>query len=795
MARIISKKLKQNLLYSSKMIPLSSLENELLYVKKSVTEAYKSLKLLLIGIVANVLVLFFTFFGHVSDTVLFSWTFAVLAITLLRYLSALLYRSNPDYFSSQKWKEILSIGVILSAISWGVTPFLFFPSNDYLYQMVTIVILAGLSAGSVGSLAQIRFNIIAYLFITLVPLIIVLFTQGTAVHNGLALLVALYLLLLLIFSEKFNKNYIDAISTQQLYEIKQEELLQSEQKFKTIFKSVPIGLFFYDTNMKIMEINPEFVNFLEAPIDFLVGLDIGKLPDSRLLPALQAPLDGLQGFYEGEYTTVYKRKDLWVSMSTSPLYGEMGEIIGAIGIVSDITQRMMTQKRMEHQANYDALTDIPNRIFIMRDIEKEIVRYQRHKHLFGILFLDLDNFKNINDSLGHDIGDQLLIQTTQRIKSVIRKEDIVARIGGDEFIVMLPDLTQDEKTAATKMEHVAKKIHEALCGVFKLQGHKLTISTSIGAAIIGSDEESADDVVKHADLAMYQAKKDGRNTTRFYQTKMDIWVRRRLDIENELRDAILHNEFSLCYQPIIEFSSSSVVGAEALLRWNNPKLGFVSPDEFIPVAEESGIIISIGAWVLKTAVEQFSKWQREFPQIDSLTKIAINVSVNQFNTYDFVSQIAQVIESNALNPNHLELELTESIIAKDITLVQNKMRELREMGIKLSIDDFGTGYSSLSYLKKLPFTTLKIDKSFTQDIQDDIDDKELISTIITIADNFNLEVVIEGVETFEQFNFVNERKATYMQGYYCSKPVPKERFEEMLQLSNGVCSIAENSSK
>ena len=750
---------------------------------------------MLIGIIANMLVLVSTFYGHVDNKVLFSWTFFVLLVTLFRYFSALKYQKQPNSLSFVKWRQIFSIGVILSAISWGITPFLFFLPNDYLYQMVIIIIIAGLSAGSVGSLSQIRFNIVIYLLIIIVPLIAVLFSQGTAVHNSLAMLVILYLLLLLMFAKKFHKNYIDAISTQILYEKKQEELLKSEQRFKTIFQSVPIGLFFYDKNMQIVDVNPEFTNFLEAPYDFLIGLDLNNLPDSRLLPSLQAPFKGLQGFYEGEYLTLLKQKNLWVSISTSPLYGKHKQIIGAVGIVSDITQRMLTQIKMEHQANFDALTDVPNRIYLMRDIEKEIIRYQRHKHLFGVLFLDLDNFKNINDSLGHDIGDQLLIETTQRIKSVIRKEDIVARIGGDEFIVMLPDLTQDEKTAATKMEHVATKIHEVLCGIYKIHGHKLTISTSIGASLISSDEESAEDILKHADLAMYQAKKDGKNTTRFYQEKMDIWVKRRLEIENELRHAIEHDEFKLCYQPIIEFSTSSIVGAEALLRWNNPKLGTISPDEFIPIAEESGIIISIGAWVLKTAIQQFVQWQKEFPHIASLNKIAINVSVNQFNTADFITQIDEIIKLNGLNPNHLELELTESIIAKDINLVQNKMKELRAMGIKLSIDDFGTGYSSLSYLKKLPFTTLKIDKSFTQDIQDDVDDKELISTIITIAENFNLEVVIEGVETMEQFNFVNERKATFMQGYYCSKPMPVESFEEMLKKSDGVCSIAESSSK
>lgn len=535
----------------------------------------------------------------------------------------------------------------------------------------------------------------------------------------------------------------------------------------------------------IQEINPEFVNFLEAPREFLLGLNLNNLPDQRLLPALKAPLDGLCGFYEGAYKTVYIQKNLWITMSTSALRDKKNNIIGAVGIVADITQRINTQQTVEHQANFDALTDIPNRTSLLRDIDKEIVRFQRHQQIFGILFLDLDHFKNINDSLGHDIGDKLLIETALRLKTAIRLEDTVARIGGDEFIVLLPDLTEDENIAATKAEHVAQKIHEILEKPFTIEGYTLNISSSIGITLISDNNESADDLLKHADIAMYQAKKEGRNTSRFYQEKMDLWVKRRLEIENELRNAIENHEFTLHYQPIIEFASSFVVGGEALLRWKNPRLGEVFPDEFIPIAEESGLIIGIGEWVLQTAVEQFVAWQKQFPHITTLNRIAVNVSVNQFNSYNFLNLVRNTIERYAIDPHVLELELTESIIAKDINLVSHKMQALREMGIKLSIDDFGTGYSSLSYLKKLPFTTLKIDKSFTQEI----DNQELISTIITIAENFNLEVIIEGVETLEQYRFVNDRKATYMQGYYCSKPMEQKSFEQMLQTSNGICSI------
>lgn len=758
-----------------------------MYIKRLVNEAYESLQLSLIGIVANATALSVVFHNKVNETVLVSWYITVIMISLIRFIFLKLFQTRNDYFSYKKWNNIFTIGVIMSALSWGVTPFLFFIPDDYLYQMVFIVILAGLSAGAISALAQFLVNIHIFLITLVIPLLIQLLLQHTTIHNYVALLVFLYLILLLYVSKKFNKNYTDAAKSYFLFEQKRDELLKSEQKYESIFKNVPIGIFFYDTKLVIQEVNQEFMHFLEAPREFLIGLDLHKIKDQRILPTLRAPFDDIQGFYEGEYRTLYATKDIWISMTTSPIKNADNEVIGAIGIVSDITQRVLIQQHVEHQANYDSLTDIPNRISLLRDINKEIVRYKRHGQLFGIIFLDLDHFKNINDSLGHGIGDKLLIETAKRLSNVIRHEDTVARIGGDEFVIFVPDLGTNERSAATKMEYIAHKIHEALNIVFEIEGYSLNISSSIGISLINHDAQDADDLLKYADIAMYQSKKEGRNTTRFYQSEMDIWVKRRLEIENELRLAIQRDEFEVHYQPIVEFSTSSIVGAEALLRWKNEKLGAVFPDEFIPIAEESGLIISIGEWVLSRAVEQFITWQKQFPHITSFKKIAVNVSTYQFNNKTFLTQVEEVIRQSGIKSDNLELELTESIIVTDIESVRNKMLKLRELGVNLSIDDFGTGYSSLSYLKMLPFTTLKIDKSFTQDIQDNADDKELISTIITIAKNFNLEVVIEGVETYEQYLFTHGKRPKYMQGYYCSKPVSKEQFTLMLESCNGVC--------
>lgn len=760
-----------------------------MHIYKQLSEAYNNLTLSILGVIANAVVFIFIFFGHTNNTILIIWGISILLISAFRYLSLLKYKTDKTPLYVDKWQKLLFIGIVLSALSWGITPFLFFVPGNYLYQMVLIVILAGVSAGSISTLAHIRLNIQLYLIILIIPLIIELLLQKTAIHNDIAILVSLYLLLLLVVAKKFNQTYLDSITSQLMFEQKKEEFLESEQKFKAIFKSVPIGILFYDTNLVIQEVNDSFVDFIAAPKDFLIGLDLEKIRDRRLMPTLKAALDGISGFYEGEYTTLYRQKDLWVSMSTSPLRNSDNEIIGAVSIIADITERMLIQLQIEHQANHDTLTDIPNRANLKREIAKNIIRFQRHGVIFAIIFLDLDHFKNINDSLGHDVGDKLLVQTATRLKNTIRDEDMVARIGGDEFVILLPDLSADEFEAAKSAEIVSQKIHETFRTPFEIDGYKLNISSSLGITLINAQSQSEDALLKHADIAMYESKKDGRNTTRFYQESMDQWIKRRLEVENELKNAIKNNELRLVYQPIVEFETSKVIGMEALIRWKSQELGDMYPDEFITIAEESGMILSIGKWVMQEAVSQFMIWQKQFAHTINLKKIAVNVSVHQFNAPEFLKQVENIIAQSGIVKEHLELELTESIIVKDISGVRAKMQQLRNLGVNLSIDDFGTGYSSLSYLKKLPFTTLKIDKSFTQDIGNDVDDKELISTIITIAENFNLEVVIEGVETYEQYAFVNERKATFMQGYFCSKPMEKESFEAMLESSNGICSI------
>ncbi|WP_331775874.1 EAL domain-containing protein [Sulfurospirillum sp. 1612] len=750
-------------------------------------DTYQNLALSLLGLGIITVTFFVFFYGRVDASKLITWFLMSSLITLLRYVLFYSFHHHHALCTNVCWSRLFTLGVILSGAIWGAVPILFFINENYLYQMLIMMILSGISAGSLSTLSQIRINVSAFLTFLLVPLIVVLLEETEVMYHYIALLVTLYFIMLQYMAQKLNQNYVSAVNSMQLYQKKKNELTQSEQKFETIFQNVPIGSFLYDKNLIIQDTNQEFLNFLGAPREFIIGLDMKRLDNKKVIYALQSAIDGQPGAYEGAYKTKYANKDIWVIINTNPLFNTEHEVTNAVAIVMDITKRVKQEKNIEYQANHDTLTNIPNRMNLLRNTNREIIRYRRHGIICGVIFLDIDHFKNINDSLGHSIGDELLIQTAKRLQSAIREDDMVARIGGDEFVILLSDLSQEQEKAMIKAELVAQKIHQVFTDAYHIQRFHLNISLSIGIALITHKEESTEDLLKHADIAMYQAKNSGRNTTRFYESYMKAKAKRYLQIENELRNAIAHDELEIHYQPIVSLESSYIIGAEALLRWNNKTLGKIAPDEFIPIAEESGLILSLGAWVLRQATRQFKIWRETFQDTVPLKKIAINVSVNQFNNPHFLTQLRTILDENQIDPNCLELELTESIIIKNIKRITKKMQTLRAMGVNLSIDDFGTGYSSLLYIKKLPFTTLKIDKSFIQDIQDDADDKELIHTILNIAKNFNLETIAEGVETKEQYHFIKDRKATYLQGYYCEKPLSKDAFETLLRTTQGIC--------
>ncbi|MBE0596020.1 MAG: EAL domain-containing protein [Desulfuromonadales bacterium] len=433
-------------------------------------------------------------------------------------------------------------------------------------------------------------------------------------------------------------------------------------------------------------------------------------------------------------------------------------------ILRDITQSKLAERQIYQLAYFDSLTGLPNRTLLRDRIHQEIAQAKRSGKKFAIFFLDLDRFKRINDSLGHSIGDQMLKQVSQRLISTVRRSDTIARLGGDEFIILLPQLRHQLDAA-----RVAEKILASLHKPFVMGETEMFSSASIGIALYPDDGQDKEDLLKNADLAMYQAKERGRNTYQFFAREMNQQAIDRMAVESHLRRALERREFILYYQPQIEVQTGRITGLEALIRWQQPELGLVPPAQFIPLAEETGLIIPIGEWVLEEACSQNRRWQEA--GLPSVT-VAVNISGRQFKEGTLVQSVRQVLKKTGLAPNWLELEMTETILMENADNARETLEQLKAMGVKLTIDDFGTGYSSLNYLKHFPLDRLKIDQSFVRDLIEDPHDARIVEAVIALAHSLQLTVVAEGVETVEQLEFLQQRRCLEMQGYLFSRPKP-----------------------
>ncbi|MGA7750510.1 MAG: EAL domain-containing protein [Gallionella sp.] len=436
------------------------------------------------------------------------------------------------------------------------------------------------------------------------------------------------------------------------------------------------------------------------------------------------------------------------------------------------------EESIKNLAFYDPLTGLPNRRLLMDRLQHTLASSARSGRKGALLFIDLDNFKDINDTLGHDIGDLLLQQTAQRLESCLRESDTLARLGGDEFVVVLEDLSEHALEAALQTKAVGEKILATLGQPYQLDTHKYHSTPSIGATIFSDHGQSGEELLKRTDIAMYQAKKAGRNTLRFFDTQMQVSITARVSLEGELRKALENHQFQLYYQIQVD-SSHRPLGAEALIRWIHPLRGMISPAQFIPLAEETGLILPIGQWVLETACTQLKAWQQEAPTRDLV--LAVNVSAKQFHQSDFVAQVQTTVQHHAINPMLLKLELTEGMLLENIEDTIATMNALKEIGVQFSLDDFGTGYSSLQYLKQLPLDQIKIDQSFVRDIGTDSSNTAIVSSIIAMTQSLMLSVIAEGVETKEQRQFLLDEGCTHYQGYLFGKPVPVEQFEALLK--------------
>ncbi len=540
------------------------------------------------------------------------------------------------------------------------------------------------------------------------------------------------------------------------------------------------GIIITDDKQNILRVNCAFSEITGYSAEEAVGANPRMLKSRRHNKA----------FYQAMWTSIH-RDDAWqgevwnrrkngeiylVWLNITVVKKPDGNITHYVGTMIDITENKAAAAKIEHLAFHDSLTKLPNRRLLLNRLEQALTTSTRTQHQGALLFIDLDNFKILNDTLGHQAGDQLLVEVAKRLTSCVRREDTIARFGGDEFMVMLTGLGQQTEDAANKSKQVGEKILSSLNQTYNIGGHVHHITPSIGITLFIDTNSSPDDLMKQADIAMYQAKSEGRNTLRFFDPEMQAALTDRAALEKALRKGIEKEQFILHYQPQVD-NTNGIIGAEVLLRWNHAEWGMVSPADFIPLAEETGLIVPIGQWVLESVCQQLRTWM-DHPDTRKL-QLAVNVSPRQFSRQDFVQLVQQVLEKTGVPATRLKLELTESLLIDNIENSIRKMLALKELGVGFSLDDFGTGYSSLSYLTQLPLDQLKIDQSFIYNLPDNHNDAVVVQTIITMARSLKLTVIAEGVETEAQKQFLEQHGCTTYQGYLFSKPVDIKDYESL----------------
>ncbi|MCA1636105.1 MAG: EAL domain-containing protein [Acidobacteria bacterium] len=550
-----------------------------------------------------------------------------------------------------------------------------------------------------------------------------------------------------------------------------EALRSSEEKFRSAFDYATIGMAIVSPEGRWLQVNRSLCEIIGYSEPELLASNFQKIAHAEDLANVQENLghliEGKINSFQAEQRYVHQSgREVWVHVGASVVHNTEGHTPHLIFQIQDITDRKRAEEQLLHDAFHDALTGLPNRALFMDHAKMAIHRSRRDEtRIFAALFLDLDRFKVINDSLGHMVGDQLLVGIARRLETCLRPGDTVARLGGDEFTILLEDLLETEDAV-----EIAVRVQEIVSQPFNIGGHEVCTTASIGIAASTIGYVHADDLLRDADTAMYRAKLLGKNRHVMFDKAMHERAMKLLQIEIDLRRAVERQEFFLQYQPIISLAAGEISGFEALIRWQHPERGLIPPVEFISVAEETGLIIPIGHWVLREACQQMQEWRRQLPSERVLT-MSVNLSGKQFSQPDLTEQIAAILSETGLSPSCLKLEITESMVMENIDTAIGMLTQLRALGVELAIDDFGTGYSSLSYLHRFPINTLKIDRSFVSRMLDNTENEEIVRTIVTLARSIEMNVVAEGVETASQLEQLRTLECDFGQGYLFSKPL------------------------
>ena len=712
---------------------------------------------------------------------LLAWYFVLIVVLLGRMLLTRLYQADQGRTRSLKfWLYLFRVGIFAAGATIGSLSLLFFSRDSLPYLVMAVIVPYGITVGAVTWLIDfVSFSL--YVITIMVPVVYETALAENQIHTGTGILTCVLILFFLRFSKEYNNNFVT--NTKLRYENK--ALLEGLEKEKNrlnnrlgrILNDSTTEIYVADADsFKCLQVNQGAVENLGYKKDEFADLNLTDIfidLDRDSFEALLAPLRN--GRWDPViHKGISQRKDgstypVEASIQLSTV--DVPPII--VANVQDITERTKWEKRLVYQANYDQLTGLFNRHYMQSYMHSVFNRAQRYRKKVALIFMDLDNFKHINDTLGHKAGDEVIKQTAERISSQLRGSDAAARTGGDEFTVLLENLEENSHA-----EIVASKIVNVFQKPFTINGQQVHTTISAGISIYPDDGDSHDQLMQCADIAMYQAKENGRNNYCFYSLEMRQSSEKQMIISHHLRYALEKNELTILFQPKIDVSEGRIVGAEALLRWHNDELGHISPNVFIPLAENMGLINDIGTWVIDNACREAVLWQEISKE---KLQISINVSPQQFRTGTLLKAVKNALAMSGLPRDRLELEITESLLVQDSDKPLSILTDLNKNGISLALDDFGTGYSSLSYLSRFPLQVLKIDRIFIRDLEENKNSRALVDAIIAMAQSMNLEIVAEGVENKEQLDFLKKRGVKIIQGFFFSPPIPAEKFRSLLQ--------------
>ncbi len=727
---------------------------------------------------------------------LFGWFAAAFMLMIARYgLYKFFISANPSQPAIGKWETAFIVGSLLLAVLWGLMGSVLLPKTGPT-QMPVMMLVALLTTGAMTYYSPNRDLYVYYTLLSLLPMgvmtlgfgdragsllgavIIVLAGSLIAVHSKLhkALLDSLtarfdnLLIGMRLKEEKLRVERAHAALGQEVDERRKAERaeLLALQRLRLHLERTPLGVIEWDMDFRVSTWNPS----AEAIFGYSAGEVIGEsgymfaegTQDSERLAAMWLELTQAPGSTRATLANKVKRGEIiHAEWYNTPLVDNDGKMIGVASLVQDITERLNTERTIHYMAHHDTLTGLPNRRLMQDRLNQAILQARRKQKHVALLFLDLDRFKLVNDTLGHETGDYVLRDIAKRLNKAVREGDTVSREGGDEFLIILPDLDKPEAA-----QQVATKILNELAKPIEVSGHELTVTASIGISHYPNDATDVQQLLKHADSAMYQAKDAGRNTARFFTSDLNFLLSKRLEVESRLRRGIERNEFFLRYQPQVDVISGRIVGVEALVRWNDPQNGEIFPKDFISIAEELGLIVPLGEWVFRTACKQIKAWDQEgYRDI----VVSVNLSPRQFVSRKLLPSMKLALMETGIDPSRIDLEITESIAMRNLEQSIEILTELRRMGTTISVDDFGVGYSSLGQLRRLPAQTLKIDGSFISQIPDDANSCSITEAIIAMAKRLHLRTVAEGVETEAQLQFLRANGCDAYQGFLFAKPL------------------------